>query len=241
MFNILNIEIYTFIGGIGVKGSFEGLYTFLEVAEIYGIDDSCLRKQVARNKFVIGEEVKKMGRTWIITEQAMIKSFGALKFEEYKKKRQKKEHAKEKKLNGVHLNTGSNAQKISKGSGPKRNRSSKKVHSMNEKEEKIRDSWVNGEIKGVELKSFGALKFEEYKKKQQKKEQVKEEKLNGVYLNSGSNAQKISKVSGQKRKRSSKKVHSMNEKEEKIRDSWVNGDIKGVELKNFSFNKKDSE
>ena len=150
MFNILNIEIYTFIGGIGVKGSFEGLYTFLEVAEIYGIDDSCLRKQVARGKFVIGEEVKKMGRTWIITEQAMIKSFGALKFEEYKKKQQKKEQAKEKKLNKVSLNI----QKISKVSGQKRNRSSKKVHSMNEKEEKIRDSWVNGDIKGVELKNF---------------------------------------------------------------------------------------
>ena len=150
MFNILNIEIYTFIGGIGVKGSFEGLYTFLEVAEIYGIDDSCLRKQVARDKFVIGEDVKKMGKTWIITEQAMIKSFGALKFEEYKKKQQKKEQVKEEKLNGVSLN----AQKTSKCSGQKRNRSSKKVHSMNEKEEKIRDSWVNGEIKGVELKSF---------------------------------------------------------------------------------------
>ena len=150
MFNILNIEIYTFIGGIGVKGSFEGLYTFLEVAEIYGIDDSCLRKQVARDKFVIGEEVKKMGRTWIITEQAMIKSFGALKFEEYKKKQQKKEQVKEEKLNGVSLN----AQKTSKCSGQKRNRSSKKVHSMNEKEEKVRDSWINGEIKGIELKSF---------------------------------------------------------------------------------------
>lgn len=150
MFNILNIEIYTFIGGIGVKGSFEGLYTFLEVAEIYGIDDSCLRKQVARDKFVIGEDVKKMGKTWIITEQAMIKSFGALKFEEYKKKQQKKEQAKEKKLNKVSLN----AQKISKVSGQKRKRSSKKVHSMNEKEEKIRDSWVNGDIKGVELKNF---------------------------------------------------------------------------------------
>lgn len=150
MFNILNIEIYTFIGGIGVKGSFEGLYTFLEVAEIYGIDDSCLRKQVARGKFVIGEEVKKMGRTWIITEQAMIKSFGALKFEEYKKKQQKKEQVKEEKLNGVSLN----AQKTSKCSGQKRNRSSKKVHSMNEKEEKVRDSWINGEIKGIELKSF---------------------------------------------------------------------------------------
>ena len=91
-----------------------------------------------------------MGRTWIITEQAMIKSFGALKFEEYKKKQQKKEQAKEKKLNKVSLN----AQKTSKCSGQKRNRFSKKVHSMNEKEEKVRDSWVNGEIKGVELKSF---------------------------------------------------------------------------------------
>ena len=59
-FNILKIEIYKFVGGIGVKGSFGGLYTFLEVAEIYGIDDSCLRKQVARGKFVIGEEVKKI-------------------------------------------------------------------------------------------------------------------------------------------------------------------------------------
>ena len=150
MFNRLNIEMYTFMGGIRVKGSFEGLYTFLEVAEIYGIDDSCLRKQVARDKFVIGEDVKKMGKTWIITEQAMIKSFGALKFEEYKKKQQKKEQAKEKKLNKVSLN----AQKTSKCSGQKRNRSSKKVHSMNDKEEKVRDSWVNGEIKGVELKSF---------------------------------------------------------------------------------------
>ena len=62
MFNILNIEIYTFIGGIGVKGSFEGLYTFLEVAEIYGIDDSCLRKQVARDKFVYWWRSKEDGK-----------------------------------------------------------------------------------------------------------------------------------------------------------------------------------
>ena len=34
---------------------------------------------------------------------------------------------------------------------------------------------------------------------------------------------------------------SMNEKEEKIRDSWVNGEIKGVELKSFAFNTNDSE
>ena len=154
IFNILNIEIYTFIGGIGVKGSFEGLYTFLEVAKIYGIDDSCLRKQVARDKFVIGEEVKKMGRTWIITEQAMIKSFGALKFEEYKKKQQKREQIKEKKLNESCKGSTLNTQKNIKKSSSKGKKSSKKVYSMNEKEEKTRDSWISGEIKGVELKSF---------------------------------------------------------------------------------------
>ena len=154
IFNILNIEIYTFIGGIRVKGSFEGLYTFLEVAKIYGIDDSCLRKQVARDKFVIGEEVKKMGRTWIITEQAMVKNFGTLKFEEYKKKQQKREQIKEKKLNESCKGSTLNTQKNIKKSSSKGKKSSKKVYSMNEKEEKTRDSWISGEIKGVELKSF---------------------------------------------------------------------------------------
>ena len=136
------------------NGSFEGLYTFLEVAEIYGIDDSCLRKQVARDKFVIGEEVKKMGRTWIITEQAMVKSFGALKFEEYKKKQRKKEQVKEKKLNGSCKGSISNTQKNIKKSSSKGKKSRKKVYSMNEKEEKIRDSWISGEIKGIEIKNF---------------------------------------------------------------------------------------
>ena len=87
------------------------------------------------------------------------------------------------------------------------------------------------------IKSFGTLKFEEYKKKQQKREQIKEKKLNGSTLNT----QKNIKKSSSKGKKSSKKVYSMNEKEEKIRDSWVSGEIKGVELKNFSFNTKDSE
>ncbi|HBH3615379.1 TPA: hypothetical protein KSK08_003505 [Clostridioides difficile] len=123
------------------KGSFEGLYTFLEVAEIYGIDDSCLRKQVARDKFIVGEDVKKMGRTWIITEQAMVKTFGTLKFEDYKKKLEKKEKAQAKKLQAQMVK--------SKGT-----RSKSKVHSMNEKEEKSKDSWVQGDIKGIELKSF---------------------------------------------------------------------------------------
>lgn len=118
------------------KGSFEGLYTFMEVAKIYGMDDSSLRKQVARDKFVIDEDIKKMGRTWIITEQAMVKNFGTLKFEEYKNK-----EAKKKKVNTQNIK-----QKTTK--------SRKKVDSMNAKEEKVKDSWVQGDIKGIEIESF---------------------------------------------------------------------------------------
>lgn len=118
------------------KGSFDGLYTFMEVAKIYGMDDSSLRKQVARDKFVIDEDIKKMGRTWIITEQAMVKNFGTLKFEEYKKKEAKKKNV--------------NAQNIKQ----KTTGSRKKVDSMNAKEEKVKDSWVQGDIKGIEIESF---------------------------------------------------------------------------------------
>ena len=68
------------------NGSFEGLYTFGEAAKIYDLDDSCLRKRVARGKFIIGEDVKKMGSTWIITEKALVNSFGENKLNIYKKK-----------------------------------------------------------------------------------------------------------------------------------------------------------
>ncbi len=116
-------------------GSFKGLYTFLDIEEIYGIDTSCLRKKVARGKFVIDEDIKKIGTTWIITEQAMIKNFGILKFEEYKDKKLKEKSQ----MNKI------NSKKFNK---------NKKSDSMNEKEEKVNDSWSSGVVKGLELKSF---------------------------------------------------------------------------------------
>ncbi len=130
-------------------GSFEGLYTFCEVAEIYGLDSSCLRKQVAREKFVIGCDIKKFGRTWVITEQAMVKNFGSLRFDDYKAKLAKKEN-----VTKVDEEKVVKANKKSKKSKTKRARSSKKANSMNGKEENVKDSWVKSDIKGTELKSF---------------------------------------------------------------------------------------
>lgn len=123
------------------SGSFEGLYTFVDVGDIYGIDSSCLRKQVAREKLVEGEDIKKFGKTWVITEQSMVKHFGTFKFEDYKKKQEKKQKLQERKLN-------------TQNSKVKGSKSSKKIKSINEDEEKFEDSWLSGEVKGLELKSF---------------------------------------------------------------------------------------
>lgn len=64
------------------KGSFKGLYTFEEVAQIYNMDSSNLRKMVQHNKFK-NSEIKKFGKTWIITEQALENHFGLAALNNY--------------------------------------------------------------------------------------------------------------------------------------------------------------
>lgn len=87
------------------NGSFNGLYTFEQVANIYNIDSSTIRKQVKASKFS-KNEIKKFGKTWIITEQAMKSHFGSEVLEAYKKQlilndardlKMKKEKAKKEK------------------------------------------------------------------------------------------------------------------------------------------------
>ncbi|MGL5714355.1 MAG: hypothetical protein ACRCX2_15145 [Paraclostridium sp.] len=58
------------------KGSFNGLYTFEEIAKIYQMHHSNLRKMVQYDKFIIGKEIKKFGKTWLITEEAVRNHFG---------------------------------------------------------------------------------------------------------------------------------------------------------------------
>ena len=66
------------------RGSFKGLYTFEEVARIYGMDSSNLRKMVQHNKFK-DNEIKKFGKTWIITEQAIENHFGLVMLQLHKR------------------------------------------------------------------------------------------------------------------------------------------------------------
>lgn len=55
--------------------SFEGLYTFADVASMYNIDQSTLRHNVG-SRFVDGEDIKKLGKTWIVREEALVREFG---------------------------------------------------------------------------------------------------------------------------------------------------------------------
>ena len=55
--------------------SFEGLYTFADVASMYNIDQSTLRRNVGV-RFIDGEDAKKLGKTWVVREAALIREFG---------------------------------------------------------------------------------------------------------------------------------------------------------------------
>ena len=58
------------------KGNLNYLHTFDEISKIYNIDSSTIRKQVAQGKYIIGKDVKKFGKTWIMTEECMVRTFG---------------------------------------------------------------------------------------------------------------------------------------------------------------------
>jgi hypothetical protein len=55
--------------------SFEGLYTFADVASMYKMDQSTFRQNVGK-RFVDNIDVKKFGKTWLIREEALVREFG---------------------------------------------------------------------------------------------------------------------------------------------------------------------
>lgn len=63
---------------------FDGLYTITEVAKIYDLDTSTIRKHIAKNKFKVDVEIKKFGNTWILHESGFTRVYGKTAFELYK-------------------------------------------------------------------------------------------------------------------------------------------------------------
>jgi hypothetical protein len=55
---------------------FDKLLSFKDASQMWGLDDSTLRKAVASGKLVDGQDVKKFGKQWVITIEAMEKIYG---------------------------------------------------------------------------------------------------------------------------------------------------------------------
>ena len=55
---------------------FDGLLSFGEATQLWGLHESTLRKAVAYGKFQEGQDIKKFGKQWVITRAAMERVYG---------------------------------------------------------------------------------------------------------------------------------------------------------------------
>ena len=62
--------------GTQVQTPFDGLLSFADATELWGLNESTLRKAIAYGKLVNGVDVCKFGKQWIITRDAMKREYG---------------------------------------------------------------------------------------------------------------------------------------------------------------------
>ena len=59
-----------------MKNPFEGLLSFKEATDLWGLNESTLRKAVSQGKLKENIDVKKFGKQWIVTQEAMEREYG---------------------------------------------------------------------------------------------------------------------------------------------------------------------
>ena len=62
--------------GVQVDTPFDGLMAFSDATELWGLNESTLRKAIAYGKLVNGVDVCKFGKQWVVSVQAMIREYG---------------------------------------------------------------------------------------------------------------------------------------------------------------------
>jgi hypothetical protein len=70
-------ELY--YNGETVKTPFDGLMAFTEATELWGLNESTLRKAISYGKLVNGVDACKYGKQWVISMEAMEREYGPLK------------------------------------------------------------------------------------------------------------------------------------------------------------------
>lgn len=63
--------------GTVVKTPFDGLMAFSDATELWGLNESTLRKAISYGKLVNGVDVCKFGKQWAVSIDAMKREYGA--------------------------------------------------------------------------------------------------------------------------------------------------------------------
>ena len=67
-------ELYD--NGKTVKTPFDGLLAFTDATELWGLNESTLRKAIAYGKLINGVDACKFGKQWVISMDAMKREYG---------------------------------------------------------------------------------------------------------------------------------------------------------------------
>ena len=67
-------ELYE--NGVQVKTSFDNLLSFGDATELWGLNESTLRKAIAYGRLINGVDACKYGKQWVITMDAMRREYG---------------------------------------------------------------------------------------------------------------------------------------------------------------------
>ena len=65
-----------FANGMTVDTPFDGLMAFTDATELWGLNESTLRKAIAYGKLINGVDACKFGKQWVISTEAMIREYG---------------------------------------------------------------------------------------------------------------------------------------------------------------------
>ncbi len=62
--------------GVVVQTPFDGLIAFSDATQLWGLNESTLRKAISYGKLVIGVDVCKFGKQWVVSVDAMNREYG---------------------------------------------------------------------------------------------------------------------------------------------------------------------
>ncbi len=64
--------------GVAVESPFDGLLSFGEATELWGLNESTLRKAISYGKLIPGVDVCKYGKQWVVSAKSMQREYGEL-------------------------------------------------------------------------------------------------------------------------------------------------------------------